>query len=774
VWTFKGKIVKKNNISPDLYREVKRLGARDMEVCMQCGNCASACPLSAGENTFPRRIYRYLQLGLRDKLLESPEPWLCYYCGDCNTDCPRGAEPAETMMATRRWLTTQYDWTGLAKRFYLSEAWEFGALGAVALFVILLFVFFHGPVITDRVAVNTFAPVKWVEFGDLTMAALLSTFLLSNAFRMYRLIMNGTRVPLRLFFTEAKAFVLHFLTQRRWRQCGEDRSRWFKHFILVSGYLTMMTLIIVFIRWFQVDDRNWHFTSIFGYYATGALLVMTVDMFRSRLKKQEKIHRYSHLSDWLFLSLLFLTTLTGIMMHIVRLIGWPMGTYVIYVSHLAIAVPMLVIEVPFGKWSHLFYRPLAIFLTTLKAKALRDSPADLVTIRKDIGETFQSCMQCGACTGVCPWGEVTSYSPRKILRDISLDKASNVSVDEASWTCATCNSCVEQCPRGIGVLDLMKSVRRHVVDTGLLPKSFNTAVKSLKKDGNPWEGKQVNRLDWAKGVNLPTYTKEHEYCLFTCCTTAYDTSADKGSQKAGITLLRLLDYAGVSYGTLGTKESCCGDVVDKIGAADVAAVLTRKNTEMFLGAGVSKILTHSPHCLNSFKKNYEGLKQIANIHSTELLDELIQKGSIKPVNSLDLKVTYHDPCYLGRHSAIYDAPRRILEAIPGATLIEMQNNRERSFCCGGGSGGPWKDSVGKESLGEIRIKEAIGTGAGVIATACPYCIRTLNEAIAKLGVGKQIVVRDLAELLLESVDLSDTPAKTGKNNMRLSQGDAHV
>ena len=323
-------------------------------------------------------------------------------------------------------------------------------------------------------------------------------------------------------------------------------------------------------------------------------------------------------------------------------------------------------------------------------------------------------------------------------------------------------------------LDLIKSVRRQVVEAGFLPKSFDPAVQSLKKDGNPWAGKQENRLDWAKGANLPTYTKEHEYCLFTCCTTAYDTSADKGSQKAGIALLGLLEHAGVSYGTLGTKESCCGDLADKIGAADVAADLTRKNTEMFLEAGVSKILTLSPHCLNSFKKNYEGLKKIASVHSTELLDELIQQGSIKPVNSLDLKVTYHDPCYLGRHSAIYDAPRRILEAIPGATLIEMQNNRERSFCCGGGSGGPWKKSVGKESLGEIRIKEAIGTGAGVIATACPYCIRTLNESIAKLGVGNQIQVRDIAELLLQSVDLSDTFAKTGKNHMGLSQEDLHV
>ena len=504
-------------------------------------------------------------------------------------------------------------------------------------------------------------------------------------------------------------------------------------------------------------------------------MVGSTTMLYSRwFKKEENLHRYSDFTDMFFLVLIVTIAVTGIMVHIFRLAGLPIMTYTTYVIHLAITVGMLTLMLPFGKLSHLMYRPLAIFLTTLKEKALRDSQADLATIRKDIGETFQSCMQCGACTGVCPWGEVTSYSPRKILRDISLDRSSNVSVDEASWTCATCNSCVEQCPRGISLLDLIKSIRRQVVDAGFLPGYFDTPVKSLKESGNPWGGKRENRLDWAKDAKLPTYTKEHEYCLFTCCTTAYDTSADKGSQKADIALLRLLDHAGVSYGTLGTKESCCGDIVDKIGAADVVADLTRKNTEMFLEAGVSKILTISPHCLNSFNRNYDGLKKIANVHSTELLDKLIQEGTIKPVNRLDLKVTYHDPCYLGRHSSIYDAPRRILESIPGVTLIEMQNNRERSFCCGGGSGGSWKDSAGKESLGEIRIKEAIGTGAGVIATACPYCIRMLNEAIAKLGVGNKIKVQDITELLLQSVDLSDTSAKTGKNHMSFSQEDPHV
>lgn len=776
--TFKGKAVKKNEISPDLYSEVERLGARDMEACMQCGNCASACPLSTGESTFPRRIYRYLQLGLRDKLLEAPEPWLCYYCGDCNTDCPRGAEPAETMMATRRWLMTQYDWTGLARLFYTSPKAEVGAFLGIALFVIGLFMMFHGPIVTERVELTSFAPVHWVHLGDQIMIGFVFVMLFSNAFNMYRGIMQGTKIPLQLYVTQAPVFFLNYFTQKRWRKCGTGPgSAWWRHLFLFSGWVSMEILVMAFLTSFQTDTVHpfWHPTRLLGYYATIALMVGSTTMLYSRwFKKEQNLHRYSDFTDVFFLVLIFAITVTGIMVHIFRLSGLPIMTYTIYVIHVAICVGMLCLMLPFGKLSHLMYRPLAIFLTTLKEKAQQESKADPAIIEKEIGETFQSCMQCGACTGICPWGEVTSYSPRKILRSINLGTSSNVSVDEASWTCATCNGCVEQCPRGIGITDLIKSVRRQVVDAGSLPKYFEAPVKSLTINGNPWEGKAKDRLEWANGEKLPAYTAKHEYCLFTCCTTAYDTSEGKGSRRAGISFLRLLDHAGVSYGTLGTKESCCGDMADKIGVAGAASELTGKNTEMFLQAGVSKILTLSPHCLNSFSKNYEGLKNMAVVHSTQLLDELIREGAIKPVNSLGLKVTYHDPCYLGRHSSVYEAPRRILEAIPGVKLIEMQNSRERSFCCGGGSGGPWKNNGTKESLSEIRIKEAIETGAEVIATACPYCIRSLNEGVSKLGVADRIRVHDVAELLLQSVDITNTAGKAGNRNLSISQEGSHV
>ena len=770
-------MVTKNNISPDLYREVQKLGARDMEICMQCGNCASACPLSTGETTFPRRIYRYLQLGLKDKLLESPEPWLCYYCGDCNKDCPRGAEPAETMMATRRWLMTQYDLTGIARRFYTSPKAEVGAFLGVGLFVILLFLIFHGPVVTDRVELNTFAPVHWIHLGDQIVMGFVFIMLFSNAAHMFRRIMQGTKIPLHLYLTQAPVFLFNYFTQQRWRKCGTGPgSAWWRHLFLFSGWVSMEILVMAFLADFQTDMVHpfWHWTRLLGYYATIALMVASTTMLYSRwFKKEQNLHRYSDFTDLFFLVLIITIATTGIMVHFFRLAGLPIMTYTTYVIHLAITVGMLTLMIPFGKLSHLMYRPLAIFLTTLKEKALRDSQVGLAVIKQDIGENFQSCMQCGACTGVCPNGEIMTYTPRTVLRNIALDKATNVSVDEASWNCTTCNNCVEICPRGIGLLDLTRSIRRHVADAGLLPGYLDKPLKSLKINGNPWDGKRENRPDWAKGANLPPFTQEHEYCLFTCCTTAYDTSANKGSQKAGIALLSLLDHAGVSYGTLGTQESCCGDLADKVGAADVAADLAGKNTEMLLQAGVAKLLTISPHCLNSFKKDYQGLKDITTLHSTELLDELIQNGIISPVNPLGLKVTYHDPCYLGRHSSIYDAPRRILEAIPGLELVEMQNNRERSFCCGG-SCGPWKKPAGKESLGTIRVQEALGTGAEIIATACPYCIRTLNEAVAKLGVGNRIKVQDVTELLLQSVDLTIKAARTGRNYLGISQEDLHV
>jgi len=392
-------------------------------------------------------------------------------------------------------------------------------------------------------------------------------------------------------------------------------------------------------------------------------------------------------------------------------------------------------------------------------------------VKAEIGETFLTCLQCGTCTSICPVNLISSYSPRQILRQLAMKTGTEQSVDQAVWSCFTCNACGVNCPRGIPIIEVIKAVRGLNVAGGRIPESFEAPLNSLKENGNPWGGLRENRTEWAKDLDLPAFKAEHEYCLFTCCTTAYDP----GIRKAGQALPRLLEYAGVSFGSLGTEENCCGDQAHKIGAGDIFSELSRKNTELFLRADVRKILTVSPHCLNAFKNLYTDLRGFAGAeHYSELLDRLLAEGRLKPALEVASVVTYHDPCYLGRHNGIYEAPRRVLQSIPGLKLVEMTNNRESSLCCGGGGGGAWNDFPYRQNLGVLRIKEALGTGAEMIATACPYCIRMLDHAVRELRVEKQIAVCDLAELLLRSVMVRDETTVIGHIDLGISREVCHV
>lgn len=359
---------------PNLLLEIQKYGAVDIEACFNCGNCTAICPLSTDETPFPRNNIRMLQLGLKERILQSADPWLCYYCGECSETCPRQAEPAEAQMSMRRWLTAQYDWTGLARLFYLSPAWEVIALVVIGALVVLGFVVFHGPIVTERVELNTFAPKEVIHVLDLIMAAGLSFFLLSNVFRMYLHIIHGDirkRVPFSLYVTEAWNLLYHFATQNRFSKC-DDRRRWVNHLLLVSGYVTMFVLVVVFLFWFQTDNIYpiYHPQRWIGYYATIVLIYASVEALWGRIKKEHQMHRFSHLSDWIFPILLILVAISGIVTHGSRYLGLPLWAYYTYVAHLAIAVPMLVVEVPFGKWAHLAYRPFAIYFQAVKEKAL--------------------------------------------------------------------------------------------------------------------------------------------------------------------------------------------------------------------------------------------------------------------------------------------------------------------------------------------------------------------------------------------------------------------
>jgi heterodisulfide reductase subunit C len=365
-------------LDPTFLRELQEYGEGGFSECFNCGNCTAICPYTSDDYPFPRNMIRLVQIGGREKVRGSIDPWLCYYCGDCSETCPRGAEPGEIMMSLRRWLTAQYDWTGLARKFYTSEVWEIGSMVVLGLLVILTAVFFHAPIVTDRVELNTFAPVEFIHTADWIMAGFLVFFITTNVLRMHKFIMRdgvNERIPLKLYLTEAWHLVVHFATQKRWAQCEEGKAKrnwsWIAHMLLVSGYVLMLVIIIFFLKWFQVDEIYpiWHPQRWLGYYATIVLVFGAARAIIGRIRKTLQMHRFSHPSDWIFPVLLLVVTLTGIFQHTFRYLGLPLATYYTYVVHLAFVAPMLILEVPFGKWSHLYYRPLAVYFERIRARA---------------------------------------------------------------------------------------------------------------------------------------------------------------------------------------------------------------------------------------------------------------------------------------------------------------------------------------------------------------------------------------------------------------------
>ena len=361
------------------------------------------------------------------------------------------------------------------------------------------------------------------------------------------------------------------------------------------------------------------------------------------------------------------------------------------------------------------------------------------------GQELQICMQCGTCTGVCPWPRVKQFSPRQVIRYMSFGFEGYE--EEDLWNCVTCNTCVSRCPRGIDLIEVMRAGRAVMLESGSYPRTFSGPLTSLRTEGNPWAGDRQDRYSWAKPTELPDFGPDKEYLFFSCCTQSYDPR----NRKVGQAMLSILRAAGLSFGTLGTAESCCGDQARKVGAQDVYEDLKEQNLSLFEQHNVDKVIVASPHCLQTLNLEYAKDRRVRAVHYAQTFRDLVANGKLKLTRPVEAKVTYHDPCYLGRHAGEYEAPRELLRAIPGLTLLEMPRNRERSLCCGGGGGGLWLDVPADERFSVLRVQEAIDTGAEVIATACPYCTAMLEDAIKNLDVEDSIRVLDVAELVAQSM-----------------------
>jgi Fe-S oxidoreductase len=370
-------------------------------------------------------------------------------------------------------------------------------------------------------------------------------------------------------------------------------------------------------------------------------------------------------------------------------------------------------------------------------------------IEESGGDTFKFCYQCGTCDAVCPWNHVRQFLVRRIVNQAKFGVVPFESED--IWICATCGRCPQRCPRGVEIIDVMRALRRLMIPDGVVPASIpslRSVMTNYASVGNPWGQEPDDRAKWAQDLGVKEFNEETELLYFPCCYPSYDPRLRKIAQATAT----ILNKAEVDFGILGSKEQCCGESIRKAGNETLFKRLARENIKTFVEHGVKKILLSSPHCFHTFKNEYPEFKaSFEVVHMSQYVFELINEGRLPITKEYGKKVTYHDPCYLGRHNGIYDEPRAVLQKIPGLELVEMADAREDSLCCGMGGGRIWMETEKNERFSNLRIEQAIAVGAEVLATFCPYCVFALEDSRLVTNHADDIEIKDITEILLEVI-----------------------
>ncbi len=371
-------------------------------------------------------------------------------------------------------------------------------------------------------------------------------------------------------------------------------------------------------------------------------------------------------------------------------------------------------------------------------------------IKEAGGEAFKFCYQCGKCDVVCPWNRVRNFSIRKIIREATFGMP-EIEFEDI-WRCTTCGTCPAQCPRGVKQIEVGVSLRRIASGYGVFPgsvRAVRAAMGSLATEGNPLSEERSKRDAWAAGLDVKPFSEEMEILYFVGCYYSYDPRMKKVAQATA----KILQKAGVNFGILGSDENCCGESIRKAGGEDVFKNLAKENIKAFIDRGVKKILVSSPHCYHTFKNEYpEFMVSFEVVHITQFLKELFDSGRLKIKNAYQQKrVTYHDPCYLGRHNGIYDQPRELMHKMPGLDLLEMPDHRQNSLCCGGGGGRIWMDTPKGERFADLRLQQAKAVGAEVLVTSCPYCISNFEESRLALDEDEALEIKDITEIIQDVI-----------------------
>ncbi len=385
-----------------------------------------------------------------------------------------------------------------------------------------------------------------------------------------------------------------------------------------------------------------------------------------------------------------------------------------------------------------------------------------------------ACTECGRCTAACPANNTgKALSPRKIIVDIRhrteekskellknnkneeiLNKTlvHNYISDEELWACTTCGACVQECPVMIEHVDAIVDMRRNLTLTeSEFPSEMNNLFKNLENNFSPWQVNPSDRAKWAEGLDIKTMAEDSnaEYLFWVGCAGSYDLRA----QKVSVAFAKIMQKAGIDFRILGEEEKCNGDVARRLGNEYLAQMLIQENVETLNNYNVKKIVTTCPHCFNSIKNEFPDFGgKFEVIHHTELIEKLLAEGKIKVKDeTLAKSITFHDSCYLGRYNDIYDAPREVLKNVNGLNLLEMERNKDRGFCCGAGGGRMFLEETVGERVNENRTKEALETGAEVIASACPFCMTMFTDGLKTFDKNESVEVKDVAEIIYENL-----------------------
>ena len=542
-----------------------------------------------------------------------------------------------------------------------------------------------------------------------------------------------------------------------------------------------------------------------------ALLVFSVIRLRASPKRKERASRFygSHTATaWVTLAMIALVIITLLIYRAAETntgdfpYGWwafashglgralhPLGrganqTIETVFLDLNITVIMsFLVLVVYSKHLHIFMAPLNVAYSRQPSRLGgldKTPPIDPETMDEDTifgaGRIEQftwkqlldlvTCTECGRCQSQCPaWNTGKALSPKLVVMDLrdELFKTEHralvpeVISDDVLWACTTCGACVEECPVDIEHVDAIVDMRRYeVLIESRFPSEAALMLRNVENRGDPWGLGAAKRLEWTDGLGfeVPVVSgvigDDVEYLFWVGCAGALDERARKTTRA----LARLLHRAGVNFAVLGPAESCTGDPVRRLGNEYLFQMQARQNIETLNNAGVKKVVASCPHCFNSISKEYPALGgSFEVIHHSQLLTRLVAENRLQP-GHLDAKVAYHDPCYLGRHNQVYGPPRSVIESVPGLRPVEMGRCKERSFCCGAGGGRMWlKEREGKR-INLERADEALGTGADVVSTACPYCLIMLDDAVKERGRDEDVRVLDVAQLLEGSMEAS--------------------